>query len=151
MANIRINDIVINPQFGANELLDDLFGPAEKTLSVVLIVERDMGTDERGYTKKVSESSADDAYVTLDGGRNWQHARIDGPVLDKSLTRFYVDFDWTGQDLLIQSRAMDSTGYLQPTKEELRKIRGTNSIYHNNGIQTWHVKANGETENVEIA
>lgn len=88
--------------------------------------------------------------VTLDGGKNWQHARIDGPVLDKSLTRFYVDFDWAGQDLLIQSRAMDSTGYLQPTKEELRKIRGTNSIYHNNGIQTWHVKANGETENVEI-
>lgn len=88
--------------------------------------------------------------VTLDGGRNWQHARIDGPVLDKSLTRFYVDFDWSGQDLLIQSRAMDSTGYVQPTKEELRKIRGTNSIYHNNGIQTWHVKANGETENVEI-
>lgn len=88
--------------------------------------------------------------VTLDGGRNWQHARIDGPVLDKSLTRFYVDFDWTGQDLLIQSRAIDSTGYLQPTKEELRKVRGTNSIYHNNGIQTWHVKANGETENVEI-
>lgn len=96
----------------------------------------------RGTIKRVD--------VTLDGGKNWQHARIDGPVLDKSLTRFYVDFDWNGQDLLIQSRAMDSTGYLQPTKEELRKIRGTNSIYHNNGIQTWHVKANGETENVEI-
>ncbi|CAD5276117.1 Sulfur dehydrogenase subunit SoxC [Bosea sp. 62] len=96
----------------------------------------------RGTIKRVD--------VTLDGGKNWQHARIDGPVLDKSLTRFYVDFDWTGQDLLIQSRAMDSTGYLQPTKEELRKIRGTNSIYHNNGIQTWHVKTNGETENVEI-
>jgi len=96
----------------------------------------------RGTIKRVD--------VTLDGGKNWQHARIDGPVLDKSLTRFYVDFDWTGQDLLIQSRAIDSTGYLQPTKEELRKIRGTNSIYHNNGIQTWHVKANGETENVEI-
>lgn len=88
--------------------------------------------------------------VTLDGGRNWQAARIDGPVLDKSLTRFYVDFDWGGQELLIQSRATDSTGYLQPTKDELRKVRGVNSIYHNNGIQTWHVKGNGETENVEI-
>lgn len=96
----------------------------------------------RGTIKRVD--------VTLDGGKNWQHARIDGPVLDKSLTRFYVDFDWAGQDLLIQSRAMDSTGYLQPTKDELRKVRGSNSIYHNNGIQTWHVKANGETENVEI-
>ena len=89
--------------------------------------------------------------VTLDGGKNWQEARIDGPVLDKSLTRFYVDFDWGGQELLIQSRATDSTGYLQPTKKELRKVRGVNSIYHNNGIQTWHVKGNGETENVEIA
>ena len=89
--------------------------------------------------------------VTLDGGRNWQEARIDGPVLDKSLTRFYVDFDWTGQDLLIQSRAIDSSGYVQPTKDELRKVRGVNSIYHNNGIQTWHVRPNGETENVEIS
>ncbi|MEZ5843080.1 MAG: sulfite dehydrogenase [Hyphomicrobiaceae bacterium] len=89
--------------------------------------------------------------VTLDGGRNWQEARIDGPVLDKSLTRFYVDFDWQGQELLIQSRAHDSSGYVQPTKEELRKVRGVNSIYHNNGIQTWLVRSNGETENVEIA
>lgn len=89
--------------------------------------------------------------VTLDGGRNWQEARIDGPVLDCSLTRFYVDFDWQGQELLVQARAHDSTSYVQPTKDELRKVRGVNSIYHNNGIQTWLVRANGETENVEIS
>ena len=89
--------------------------------------------------------------VTLDGGRNWREARIDGLVLDRSLTRFYVDFDWQGEELLIQSRAHDDTGYVQPTKDELRKVRGVNSIYHNNGIQTWLVRANGETENVEIA
>ncbi len=89
--------------------------------------------------------------VTLDGGRNWREARIDGPVLDRSLTRFYVDFDWQGQEMLIQSRAHDSTGYVQPTKAELRQVRGVNNIYHNNGIQTWLVRANGETENVEIA
>ena len=88
--------------------------------------------------------------VTLDGGRNWQEARIDGPVLDKSMTRFYVDLDWNGQELMIQSRAHDSTGYVQPTKDELRKVRGVNSIYHNNGIQTWLVRSNGEAENVEI-
>lgn len=88
--------------------------------------------------------------VSLDGGKNWRHARLDGPVLPMSLARFYLDFDWQGQDLLIQSRAMDETGYVQPTKDELRKVRGVNSIYHNNGIQTWHVKADGETENVEI-
>jgi sulfane dehydrogenase subunit SoxC len=89
--------------------------------------------------------------VTIDGGRNWREARIDGLVLDKSLTRFYVDFDWQGEELLIQSRAHDETGYVQPTKDELRKVRGVNSIYHNNGIQTWLVRSNGETENVEIS
>lgn len=96
----------------------------------------------RGTVKRVD--------VSLDGGRNWQTARIDGPVLDKSLVRFYVDFDWNGQELMVQSRAMDSTGYVQPTKDELRKVRGVNSIYHNNGIQTWLVRSTGETENVEI-
>ena len=48
------------------------------------------------------------------------------------------------------SRAMDSTGYVQPAKEALRKVRGVNSIYHNNGIQTWLVRPSGETENVEV-
>ncbi len=96
----------------------------------------------RGTVKRVD--------VTLDGGRNWVEARLDGPILDKSLTRFYVDFDWNGSELMIQSRAHDSTGYVQPTKDELRKVRGVNSIYHNNGIQTWLVRSSGETENVEI-
>ncbi|NPU68029.1 sulfite dehydrogenase [Bradyrhizobium sp. 83012] len=89
--------------------------------------------------------------VSLDGGRNWWPARIDGPVLDKALTRFYYEFDWNGEPLLLQSRVQDETGYVQPSKAELRKVRGYNSIYHNNGIQTWHVQANGEVENVEVA
>lgn len=89
--------------------------------------------------------------VTLDGGKNWHEARVDGPSLDKSLHRFYYEFDWNGEPLLLQSRAIDSTGYIQPTKDELRKVRGVNSIYHNNGIQTWHVKKSGEVENVEIS
>jgi sulfane dehydrogenase subunit SoxC len=89
--------------------------------------------------------------VSLDGGRNWQTARLDGPVWDKALTRFYLEFDWNGEPLLLQSRAMDETGYVQPTKAALRAVRGTNSIYHQNGIQTWYVAANGEVENVEVA
>lgn len=97
----------------------------------------------RGTIKRVD--------VTMDGGRNWITARLDGPVLPKALTRFYVDFEWNGQDMLLQSRAIDETGYVQPGKAELRKIRGVNSIYHNNGIQTWHVQSSGEVENVEVA
>ncbi|MEO9902028.1 sulfite dehydrogenase [Nisaea sp.] len=92
-----------------------------------------------------------EVHVTTDGGRNWQQARIDGPSWEKSMHRFYYEFDWDGSPLLLQSRAIDSTGYVQPTKNELRAVRGENSIYHNNGIQTWHVNANGEAENVEIS
>ncbi|MCR9255730.1 MAG: sulfite dehydrogenase [Alphaproteobacteria bacterium] len=89
--------------------------------------------------------------VTIDGGKNWHAARIDGPSLDKSMHRFYYEFDWDGKPLLLQSRAVDSTGYIQPTKDALRAVRGENSIYHNNGIQTWYVNANGEAENVEVS
>jgi sulfane dehydrogenase subunit SoxC len=89
--------------------------------------------------------------VSLDGGRNWRAARIDGPVLDKACVRFYAETEWHGEELLLQSRAIDDSGYVQPTKESLRKIRGVNSIYHNNGIQTWRVAPDGEVENVEVS
>jgi sulfane dehydrogenase subunit SoxC len=89
--------------------------------------------------------------VSLDGGKNWRKARIDGPSLPKSMHRFYYEFDWDGRPLLLQSRAHDDTGYVQPTKDELRAVRGENSIYHNNGIQTWHVNEKGVAENVEVS
>ncbi|MEO1774872.1 MAG: sulfite dehydrogenase [Pseudomonadota bacterium] len=92
-----------------------------------------------------------EVHVTTDGGMNWQRARLDGPSWDKSMHRFYYEFDWDGSPLLLQSRAIDSTGAVQPTKDQLRKVRGVNSIYHNNGIQTWAVDTDGRAENVEIS
>jgi sulfane dehydrogenase subunit SoxC len=89
--------------------------------------------------------------VTLDGGKNWQVARLAAPGQKMALTRFYLDIDWQGEEMFIQSRAHDETGYVQPTKAQLRDVRGLNSIYHNNCIQTWWVKSNGEAENVEIS
>ena len=89
--------------------------------------------------------------VSIDGGISWNEARINGPANSKSMHRFYYEFDWNGQQLLLQSRAQDDTGYVQPTKDQLRSIRGENSIYHNNGIQTWAVDRNGITENVEVS
>ncbi len=89
--------------------------------------------------------------VSLDGGKNWQEARLAAPPEPMALTRFYLDHVWDGSELLLQSRAIDETGYVQPTKDQLREIRGLNSVYHNNGIQTWWVKANGEAENVEVS
>ncbi len=89
--------------------------------------------------------------ITLDGGKNWHQARIDGPSLPASAHRFYHEFHWDGREMLLQSRAHDSTGYVQPTKDQLRAWRGINSVYHNNGIQTWYVNERGEAENVEVS
>jgi len=89
--------------------------------------------------------------VTADGGRNWHRARLDEPVMSKCLTRFYLDWEWSGDEALLQSRAIDETGYVQPTIKALRKVRGAESIYHNNSMRTWRVHNDGAIENVEIS
>lgn len=96
----------------------------------------------RGKIKRVD--------VSFDGGVNWTTAQLHGPVLDKSLARFTLPFEWYGEELKIQSRAMDETGYVQPRIEELQNIRGVNSIYHNNAMATWLVHKTGEVENVRL-
>ncbi|MCW5772679.1 MAG: sulfite dehydrogenase [Rhodospirillaceae bacterium] len=88
--------------------------------------------------------------VSVDGGRNWTTAKLQDPVYPKALTRWTMPFDWNGQPLLVMSRAQDETGYVQPAIADLRRIRGTNSIYHNNSMITWQVKAGGEVENVQL-
>lgn len=89
--------------------------------------------------------------VSKDGGKTWETARLAREGENKALTRFYLDTVWEGEEWLLQSRAIDETGYVQPTKAQLREVRGLNSIYHNNAIQTWWIKSNGEAENVEVS
>ncbi len=88
--------------------------------------------------------------VSFDGGVNWQTARLDEPVLPKCWTRFYADWNWNGEKVLIQSRALDEFGYVQPSYPDLVQARGIHSIYHNNGIQTWLVNPSGEVGNVRL-
>lgn len=89
--------------------------------------------------------------VSVDGGRNWRRARLETPVLTKALTRFNIDWVWDGKPAIIQSRATDETAYVQPTYKQLRAVRGTRSIYHNNAIQSWLVTDNGEVKNVQVS
>lgn len=97
----------------------------------------------RGKVKRVD--------VSVDGGRNWKPARLEGPVLSKCLTRFNADFVWDGKPAFFQSRAVDETGHIQPTYGELRKVRASRSIYHNNAIQSWALAENGEVGNVQLS
>ncbi|NDH51922.1 MAG: sulfite dehydrogenase [Betaproteobacteria bacterium] len=97
----------------------------------------------RGKVRKVD--------VSIDGGRNWRSARLQTPVLSKCLTRFDIDWVWDGKPAIVQSRATDETGYVQPSYRQARAVRGTRSIYHNHSIQSWLVQANGEVKNVQLA
>jgi len=95
----------------------------------------------RGKVKRVD--------VSVDGGKNWKTARLETPVLSKCLTRFNIDWVWDGSPAILQSRAIDETGYVQPKINELREVRGTKSVYHNNAIQSWKVAESGELSNVQ--
>jgi sulfane dehydrogenase subunit SoxC len=89
--------------------------------------------------------------VSVDGGKNWKPARLEGPVLSKCLTRFNADFVWDGKPAFFQSRAVDETGHVQPSYGELRRVRASRSIYHNNAIQSWALAENGEVGNVQLS
>ncbi|MFM2187900.1 MAG: hypothetical protein RIR43_2472 [Pseudomonadota bacterium] len=89
--------------------------------------------------------------VSVDGGRNWRSARLEGPVMRKCLTRFNIDWVWDGKPAIVQSRATDESGYVQPSYRDLRKVRGSRSIYHNNAIQSWLVQESGEVKNVQLS
>jgi sulfane dehydrogenase subunit SoxC len=85
--------------------------------------------------------------ISLDDGKNWQEAELQEPILTRALTRFRLPWHWDGQPVVIQSRAIDETGYVQPTFAELTAVRGVNSFYHNNAVQPWRIDAQGEVTN----
>lgn len=89
--------------------------------------------------------------VSFDGGVSWREARFTSEVTPRALTRFGLEWDWYGSPALIQSRAVDDTGYVQPTLNQLKAVRGTNSIYHKNGIHTWKILPDGKVSNVQIS
>jgi sulfane dehydrogenase subunit SoxC len=85
--------------------------------------------------------------VSVDGGVHWQQAVIQEPVLSKALVRFRFPWEWHGQSALIQSRATDESGRIQPTRQHLIKEKGLNFYYHNNAIQSWLINQEGDVQN----
>ena len=86
--------------------------------------------------------------VTTDGGRTWREAALEEPVMDKCLTRFRLRWKWDGGPTSIASRTVDSSGYIQPTVEEIKKVRAiTGFVQHHNGVFPWSIDASGEVKN----
>ena len=86
--------------------------------------------------------------VSADGGKSWAQAALDGAVLPKAITRFRMPWRWDGGPAVLQSRAVDETGAVQPSRPALMTARGAQFRYHYNAIQSWNVAAAGEVSNV---
>lgn len=126
-----------------------------KAKSVITFPSGEMQLDGPGYYEISGfawsgEGKIRQVDVSTDGGRTWQRAELQEPVLSKCLTRFRFDWMWDGSPVVLESRCVDETGYVQPTMESLVAARGVNPQYHMNGIQSWKVDRNGRVSNVRV-
>lgn len=85
--------------------------------------------------------------VSVDGGRRWTEAKLQGPVQSKSLTRFSLPWEWSGKETTLLSRATDEFGRTQPTRNEWKKRYADFSIGHYNAVQAWRIASSGEVHN----
>ena len=95
--------------------------------------------------------------VSADGSKSWAQAELQQPVQDKAFTRFRLPWRWDGGPAILQSRAWDDAGNVQPTRAEFVAARGELKEplpptafpnQHFNGITSWAVEASGEVKHV---
>jgi sulfane dehydrogenase subunit SoxC len=96
--------------------------------------------------------------VSADGGRSWGEAALQGPIQEKAFTRFVMPWRWDGQPVILQSRAWDEAGNVQPLRAEFVAARGqtqnpmTNPLLfpnqHYNSLTSWAVDSKGEIKHV---
>ncbi len=86
--------------------------------------------------------------ISADGGQSWTDAALDAHVLPQCLTRFRAAWRWDGGPATLMSRAVDDTGAIQPTRDQVLAGRAPEAFYHYNGIQAWAVSEQGVSRNV---
>ena len=88
--------------------------------------------------------------VSADGGKTWAEAMLQSDSQTNALTRFRIPWRWSGQPSVLQSRAIDSKGNVQPTRDMALERYSMANRYHYNGIQSWQVDAKGIVKNVYV-
>jgi sulfane dehydrogenase subunit SoxC len=86
--------------------------------------------------------------VSADGGQSFAPAVLQDPVLPKALTRFRAAWQWNGGPAVLQSRATDDTGMVQPSRAQFVADRGLRGNYHYNAVASWRIDQAGEAINV---
>ncbi len=81
--------------------------------------------------------------ISVDGGRSWEEAELQEPVLPRCTTRFRHLWQWDGGEALLQSRATDESGDVQPSHAEFLRLRGPAARYHFHHVRGWRVAADG--------
>ena len=95
--------------------------------------------------------------VSADGGQSWGEAALQEPVLSMAFTRFRMPWRWNGGPAVLQSRAWDDGGNVQPTRAEFVAARGelpsvppllAFENHHFNAITSWAVDQKGQVIHV---
>jgi sulfane dehydrogenase subunit SoxC len=95
--------------------------------------------------------------VSADGGKSWAPALLQEPVNAKAFTRFRAPWRWDGGPAILQSRAWDEAGNVQPTRAEMVARRGETTTVpsvlafpaqHYNVLTSWGIERSGEVKHV---
>jgi len=86
--------------------------------------------------------------VSADAGATWSDAVLYGEERPKALVRFRLPWEWKGQPAVLQSRATDEKGNVQPPRKEWQARYSPDNRFHNNSIVSWSVYADGSVKNV---
>jgi sulfane dehydrogenase subunit SoxC len=86
--------------------------------------------------------------VSTDGGATWADAALTGAERSKALVRFRYPWEWTGEPAVLQSRATDEKGAVQPPRREWQARFAPDIRFHNNSIVSWAVGSDGSVKNV---
>jgi sulfane dehydrogenase subunit SoxC len=95
--------------------------------------------------------------ISADGGKSWAQAALQTPVPAKAFARFRAPWRWDGGPAVLQSRAWDEAGNVQPTRAQVIADRGETKTVpnvtgfpsqHYNGPTSWGIERNGEVKHV---
>jgi sulfane dehydrogenase subunit SoxC len=86
--------------------------------------------------------------VSTDGGASWTAATLLGEERPKSFVRFRLPWEWTGKPAVLQSRATDEKGRVQPKRADFLARYAPDNRFHNNSIVSWAVGADGKVTHV---
>jgi sulfane dehydrogenase subunit SoxC len=99
--------------------------------------------------------------VSLDGGKTWKQAAIKGDAHPSAFTQFGLEWNWNGEEALLQSRCTDDRGKVQPTPAQFAKTYNVTvedmkkgnlgNTHHVNFIYTWRVTPDGSVHNAPFA